>query len=211
MSDTSATSARSRFLVTDRTHTPAGTISIALFGGGLLGVAAWWLQDALPAPWGTLANTSALWGLVGFAAALVQRARGGLAVSAGAAALLGMVAVFALLDGATQIQWIAYLLVGTVAGTAFGAAGSLARSRRTRDRLLCAAIVGGVVTGEGLYGIVVVAASGPQWWAELALGLGIAALLGRGVRERLAAVGLAAVVALTLLSAYSAYDAALSG
>jgi hypothetical protein len=210
MNDEHDASARRGFFITDRTHTPAGTVSLALLGGGLLGIAAWWLQGILPTPWGTLANTSALWGLAGFAAAFLQHARGVLAVTAGAAALLGMTVMFALLDGATGPQWIAYTAVGLLAGAAFGLAGSLARSERTRDRLICAAIAGGVIAGEGLYGVTVVAASGPQWWAELALGLVIATISGRGVRERIAAVGIAALVALALLRTFSLYDAVLA-
>src|SRR5690606_14257610 len=138
----------------------------------------------------------------------LQRARGALAIAAGALALLGMVVVFAVFDGATTSQWIAYLLVGGVAGAAFGLAGSLARSARTSERLTAAVIVGGVVAGEGLYGITVVAASGPQWWAELALGLALAIAIPRTLGARVAALGMAAVTALLLLSAFSAYDAA---
>jgi hypothetical protein len=201
---------RRSFFITDRTHTPAGTVLIALLGGAGLGLLAWWLQGVLPDPWGTLANTSALWGLAGFAAAALQGARRWLAVAAGTLALLGMVIMFALLDGATMIQWVAYLLVGAVAGALFGLAGSLARSSRSTSRLTAAATVGGVIAGEGLYGIVIVDASGPQWWFELLLGIVIAVLVTRARRERVVALGLVTVVAAALLGAYLAYDAVLA-
>lgn len=210
MTDAPAASARRGLLITDRAHTPAGTLAIALVAGSALGLAAWWLYAVVPAPWNTLANTSALWGLVAAAAAYAQRAERTLAVLAGMLAQLGMVVAFAMADGASQREWLMYLLVGVIAGGAFGAAGWLARSDARWDRLTAAGIIGGVIAGEGLYGIAVVDPAGPQWWCELALGLLLAAAIGHGVRERLFAVAAAVMVALTLLSAFSAYDAVLA-
>ncbi|AWB89550.1 DUF6518 family protein [Salinibacterium hongtaonis] len=198
------------FLVTDKPHTPAGTLAIALCGGALLGAVAWALAAALPFPWHTLATTSALWGLVAAGFVILQRASGTLAVVTGALALLGMTGTYALLTQAPLRSAVIYLVVGAMAGALFGLAASVLSSTRWQDQTFAAGVLGGIVGGEGLYGIAVIDSAGPQWWTELALGLIIAALIGRG-RRRMLSVATAAMVAALLLSAYSAYDSLMVG
>ncbi|TQL47688.1 hypothetical protein FB562_0754 [Homoserinimonas aerilata] len=125
------------------------------------------------------------------------------------ASLLGMTGTFGALDAASPREVTLYLVVGVVAGALFGLAASVVDSDRWQYRTFAAGVLGGVITGEGLYGIAVVDVSGPQWWLELTLGLLIAALIGRGWMSRMLSLGTAAIVALSLLSAYALYDAAM--
>lgn len=199
-----------RFFVTDRPHTPAGTLAIALFGGALFGVIAWALAAVLPSPWHTLATTSALWGLAAAVIVIAQRTSGMLAIVAGIVTLVGMTGAYALLSQSPVRTALIYLVVGAVAGALFGLAASVLSSPRWQDRLFAAGVLGGIVAGEGLYGIVVVDASGPQWWAELVVGLAIAGLIGRGW-NRMLSVGTAAVVAAMLVTVYGAYDLVMAG
>lgn len=104
-------------------------MSIGLCGGALVGLCAFCLYRVLPAPWDTLANTSALWAIVAVAAAYLQRARGGVAIATGVLAMLGLVTGFLLIAAsATSREWVMAIVVGTVAGALFGYAGAVIRS-----------------------------------------------------------------------------------
>lgn len=184
-------------------------MSIGLGGGAVVGLFAFWLYGVLPAPWDTLANTSALWAIVAVAATYLQRARGGVAIATGMLAMLGLVTGFLLIAAsATSREWVMAIVVGTVAGALFGYAGAIIRSGGAAGRIAAATAVGGVIAGEGLYGIVVVDPVGPQWWFEIGCALLLVLLIGRGWWERTFALSFSAVAALVLVGAYFAYDAA---
>jgi len=165
----------------------------------------------LPAPWDTLANTSALWGLVPFLVTAALRVRGWAAAGVGALALLTMVSAWVLLAPQPASPRILLLwgVVGVAAGALCGWAGALARSALPRQRIVAAAIIGGLILGEGLYGIVLI--GGPQWWCEALAGAGFAVAWGRSPMERMRALAAAALVAAVLFSAFLGYDAIAAG
>jgi len=184
---------------------------VAVAAGVAAGALARVLFAVLPAPWDTLANTSALWGLVPFLVAAGLRVRGRTGAGVGALALLTMVAGWVLLAPQPASPRILLLwgAVGIAAGAVCGWAGALARSPLEWQRTVAAAIVGGLSLGEGLYGIVLI--GGPQWWCEALAGAGFAVAWGRILAERMRALAAAALVAAVLFSAFLGYDAIAAG
>lgn len=172
-------------------------VVVAVGTGVAAGLVARGSFSALPAPWDTLANTSALWGLAGTTAVLLTRERRtGPAAGLGALCLLVMAAVFAATSTDVTVREVAlWALVGTVAGAAFGAA-----TARVPDWRAVGAM-GGVIVGEAVYGIALI--GGPQWWLELAVGVALCGV----ARRRAKALGLAAGLAVALFAAYLLYDA----
>lgn len=193
-----------------RARLPA-VLALATAAGALAGGAARLLFLVLSDSWGTLANTSALWGIVPFFAVAALRVRGRRAVLAGAASLAAMVAVWVLLAPAppTPREVLLWGTVGVVAGALCGLAGSLVRRAEPVLRRTAAAAIGGVVLGEGLYGILLI--GGLQWWLEAAVGVALALGWGPSARDRAAALAGAVLVAGVLFGAFVAYDAIAAG
>jgi hypothetical protein len=187
------------------------TFLIAGVSGLGAGLVARLLFEVLPDTWGTLANTSAVWGLVPFFVAFGIRSRGWLAVAIGILSLATMVATWTLLSPlpVTAREVVMWAAVGIVAGAVCGMSGSLARHHRALPRHSALALMGGIVTGEAVYGIVLI--GGPQWWFELAIGLAVPIVLGRTWRNRLLSVLGASVIAGLLFGAYLLYDAVAVG
>lgn len=183
------------------------TTLIAVAAGLGAGLIARLLFTALPEPWNTLANTSALWGLVSFFIARGIRARGWSSVAVGILSLASMVTTWTLLSPTpvTVREVVMWLVVAIVAGAFCGLAGHLSGNDRAWLRRAALAFIGGLVEGEGLYGILVI--GGPQWWLELIIGLALPLALGRSWADRLIAVAGASVVACALFGAYLLYDA----
>ncbi|TFC30182.1 hypothetical protein E3O55_08880 [Cryobacterium sp. MDB1-18-2] len=184
---------------------------VAAAAGVTAGALARLLFAVLPAPWDTLANTSALWGLVPFLVTAGFRVHGRAAAGVGAVGLLTMVSVWVLLAPQPAPPRILLLwgAVGVAAGALCGWAGALASSPLAGQRIVAAAIIGGLVLGEGLYGIVLI--GGPQWWCEALAGAGFAVAWGVTLPERLRALGAAALVAAALFAAFLGYDAIAAG
>jgi hypothetical protein len=180
---------------------------IAVLAGAFAGVFARLLFAVLPDPWVTLANTSALWGLVPFACVVGLRATGRLATGIGVASLASMVAVWAILAPvpATARTLLLWGGIGIAAGAYSGLAGGLTRSDRPGFRWLASALIGGVVLGEAVYGLVLV--GGPQWWFEGAVGVALILALGRSLGDRLRSLAIAAVIAAVLFVVFLGYDA----
>lgn len=186
-------------------------LALMVAGGALAGGAARLLFLLLPDPWGTLANTSALWGLVPFVAVAALRVRARRAVVAGVICLAAMVAVWVLLAPAppTPREMLLWGVVGVVAGALCGLAGGLVRRSEPVLRRSAAAAIGGVVLGEGLYGILLI--GGPQWWLEAAVGVALALAWGPAARDRAVALAGAVLVAGALFGVFVAYDAIAAG
>ncbi|HEU4808153.1 MAG TPA: DUF6518 family protein [Homoserinimonas sp.] len=183
------------------------SLTIASAAGLGAGLVARLLFEVLPEPWGTLANTSALWGLVPFFVALGVRARGWRSVTTGILSLALMVTAWVLLSP-VPVAWrevAMWAVVATIAGALCGVAGSLARNRRPWTHRAALAFIGGIVAGEAVYGILLI--GGPQWWFELVIGLALPLTLGRNWGDRLFSVLGASVVACALYGAYLLYDA----
>ncbi len=167
------------------------------------------LTTLLPHPWPTLAGTSALWGLVPFGVALRDgvRTQKREAALTGVVTMLAMVAMWCALvaNTVTLREVLLWTAVGFAAGALCGLAGYSARSGQRWFRALALAFMGGLIAGEGLYGIVLI--GGPQWWLELVVGLMLPLALGRTLQGRLVALVGAAVFAAALLGAFWLYDA----
>ncbi len=179
----------------------------AILGGVAAGAFARLLDSALPAPWNTLANPSALWGLLPFAAVTALRLRGWPAASVGAAALVSMVTAWIVLapSPASGREVVLWGVVGVFAGALCGLAGDLVRRSAPWFHRVGLAFMGGVVLGEALYGILLI--GGPQWLVEGAIGLALPLALGRRANDRIAGGAGAVLVAAALFAVYFAYDA----
>jgi hypothetical protein len=181
---------------------PLVAVAVALVGGLLLGIATEALQGLLPGAWNSVANSIAVWSLIG--ACLGSRVTG-----RGASALVGMVTLLSLTAGyyaAASLQgvphsiryivfWSACAVVG---GIVFGIAGSWCRFGSARERVGAAAVLGGVLAYEGLVRAFVFHDQVPEGLTMLVLGLGVPLLVGRTRRERLVAT--AALVPTTVLA-----------
>ncbi len=198
---------------TERSRSFAGNLVIAVVGGGLIGVLTSFGQSALPFELSPLANSSGSWSLAAFLLALVElRPRRG--------ALLGAVALGMMLLGyvvATQLRGfpvgrsllIFWGAASVVVGPALGAGAVWVRGNDPTRAAAGIALIAGILIGEGVYGLTVVAETTPaQYWVgEIVVGLGVATFGSvRRIRTlRHTAVGacLTAIVAALFWVAYS--------
>ncbi|MBB5868013.1 hypothetical protein F4553_001392 [Allocatelliglobosispora scoriae] len=193
---------------------PALAIPASLAAGLIVGWLTFVLQGILPDAFNQLANSGAVWCVIGFAAGAVgtigrELGRRGML----AAALFGAVALFGEVIGyygsttlflgddvsAAALRGPAvWLVVACVAGPVFGIAGLAYRAGRGRVRHLGMGALGAVFLAEGLYLAIVLG-----YWAEAAilgtLGLLVPVVLGRSWSERLR--GLGALVPLIVVGA----------
>ncbi|WP_129590320.1 DUF6518 family protein [Cryobacterium aureum] len=194
-----------------RPVTLARRLLVAVGAGIVTGLLARALYTVLPEPWTTLANTSALWGLLPFTVAALTRARGSRAILVGATALVALVATWAALGAESESSRVLVLwaIVAIGAGALCGLAGDLAGRRHPLWHRLGLAVMSGLILGEAFYGAVLI--GGPQWWGEGAVGLLL--ILGGGRRwpDRAVALSLAALMAAGLFGAYLLFDAIAAG
>ena len=198
------------------------TILATIATGAAAGALARLLANVLAPEWATLANTSALWGLVPFGIVLVLRERGWRAAAYGVLGLSSMIGVWiASAPVATARELVLWSVAGLAAGAVCGLAASGVRSASRFRRIASAAGVAGLVAGEGLYGILLI--GGPQWILELVIGFGLAVGIGvavtpgrrvsdsggsdRGASDRMLALAATALVAVACVGAYFGYDA----
>ena len=147
-------------------------------------------QGSLPEALAPLANSSASWCLCAFVIAMVaQEPRSG--------ALTGFVSLVAMLAGyALAAELLAYpagaasMLVrwgaaAVVAGPALGVGAAWLRGSNGLRRAVGIAPVVGILLGEGLYGLTVVAAttSVSYWTGQVAVGLAVVALAAIRLRN----------------------------
>lgn len=147
--------------------------------GGLTAYAQGWLGNGV----GSLANSAGPWALAAFAVALFARGVGS-AVSSSTLTLiaceLGYVAATEVRGGSNAASTVQFWLIAAVlAGPPLGAAA--AWSRRASHWLPAGAgagVIGGVLTGEGAYGLTEIAdTTSPAYWTvEVVLGVAAAAL-----------------------------------
>ena len=184
---------------------------VALGAGVAAALLARLLYAALPEPWTTLANTSALWGLVPFIVAAGTQARGSRAWLLGAAALLAMVATWAVLapEPHSPRVLVLWAVVAIGAGALCGLAGDLAGRRHPLAHRWGLAVMCGLILGEAVYGVVLI--GGPQWWGEGVVGALLALGGGRRWLDRMLVLLLAALLAGALFVAYLLFDAIAAG
>jgi hypothetical protein len=182
--------------------------ALALVLGGLTAYAQQWL----PAELGSLANSSGSWVLIAFLLALLAN-RPVLAAVSGGLALFMLLAGYVIAANLRGHESSTQLLVfwGTAAvlvGPFVGLAAQWSRAGGP-GRVACGAgLVGGLLIGEAVYGLVVIADTTypPYWWGQLAIGLlvlgGIVSARRLEGRVALAAVAVTAVVAIAFFVVY---------
>ena len=185
------------------------TVAVA---GSLLGVLTAYGQAWLPHEVASLANSSGTWCLAACLLSLLARRRSD-AAACGALVLASLLAGYVLgadLRGFPSSRsviayWgLAAVLVGPVLGLA---AHAVARGSRAASAA-GAAVMGGVLVGEGIWGLTVIAGttSPPYWWGQIALGVvlvaGIAVRRGWEVRNVVAAAVATGVVAALFVRGY---------
>ncbi|TFB73766.1 hypothetical protein E3O06_08050 [Cryobacterium glaciale] len=190
-----------------RPATLSRRLLVALGAGIATGLLARALYAVLPEPWTTLANTSALWGLLSFTVVALTRARGSRAILFGATTLVAMVATWTVLDPEPQSPRVLALwaIVAIGAGALCGLAGDLAGRRHPLWHRLGLAVMSGLILGEAFYGALLI--GGPQWRGEGAVGVLLALGGGRRWPDQMLALGLAALMAAALFGAYLLFDA----
>lgn len=170
-------------------------VLLAGVGGGVLTEI---LQGVLVDPWAAWANSVAVWCGVGFAVGATAR---GPRVAAAAAVATEMLLVSAYygaqvasglpLSPSTVMGW---LVAGVVAGIAFGLAGWAWRQGDARWSVAGAALLGGVLVAEGWVRAVRFPWQGSSGVVMIGVGVALVLTLGRTWRQRLAGVGLLAIV-----------------
>ncbi|MFE1167251.1 DUF6518 family protein [Nocardiopsis sp. NPDC058789] len=193
-------------------RSPWFVLALAVGGGLLVGVLTSYAQGLLPGVLAPLANSSGSWSVAALLLAYPARRRG-FAIAAGVLTLFAMVAGYDLASvlrgfhpslGSSLFWCTAAVVVGPFLGWG-------AHALRTRSGYvpLAAGAVSGLLVGEGVYGLTVIAATTPAayWWGSVAAG---AALLVWAVVRRFprflpasGAVAAAAVVATVFPLVYS--------
>ncbi|MCU1399062.1 MAG: hypothetical protein JWN62_2171 [Acidimicrobiales bacterium] len=194
-----------------RALTATLTMCAAAIAGATLGIGTQVLQGVLPGGWSVLANSGVMWALVAFVlGACVPAAHG---VGATLAAVGGAIALivascfyYVAVDWFEQAGWntrsvVIWSCAGVVAGSAFGAAGRLARRER-EWRGPAIAVVAGMLAGEGVRVAWFVGNPAVHWAGIVEL---TAAFIIGGAcvarRHRLVAIGvIGAAAALTLVA-----------
>ncbi|GAA2042390.1 hypothetical protein GCM10009819_31010 [Agromyces tropicus] len=143
--------------------------TVALVLGGLTS----WGQLLLPAETASLANSAGGW-TIPTAILVVVLARGyPEAAVQGAVAFVALTLGYAVVSGWRDLPFdpSTWAVVGLVAGPVVGTAAHALR-RRGRRLALGTAVLAGILVGEGVYGLTVVAeTTSPVWWSiELAVG-----------------------------------------
>lgn len=164
----------------------------------------------LDAKWNRLANSGAIWLAVAFAVGSRMASGREAAIAGIATLLLALVGyqlaarvVGASISGAGLVNWSGTALVG---GPVYGFAGRRWEAGPGRGRILAIALLGAVFVAEGAYTLLAIPDLARTGWVEVIVGLALPVLLGRGVRERVAAVALLLPLALLGLLVFEAIN-----
>ena len=179
---------------------------VAVVAGLAIGIATSVAQGSLPEGLASLANSSGSWCLCAFLLALLER-------DPRRAALVGFASLVAMLVGyalATELRgypvgtsmFVRWGAAAVIAGPALGVGAAWLRGTDPLRAAAGVAPIAGILLGEGLYGLTVVAAttSAGYWVGEVVLGLVVVALAAirlrtwRGVAVMLALSAVATVV-----------------
>ena len=179
---------------------------VAVGAGLAIGIATSVGQGSLPAGLSPLSNSSASWCLCAFALALFER-------DPRRAALVGFASLVAMLAGyalATEVRgypvgtsmFVRWGVAAVIAGPALGVGAAWLRGPNPLRAAAGVAPIAGILLGEGLYGLTVVAAttSVGYWIGEVAVGLTLVVLAairlrnGPGIALMLALSAIASVI-----------------
>lgn len=181
---------------------------VAVGAGLAIGIAASVGQGSLPEGLTPLGNSSGSWCLCAFALALFER-------DPRRAALVGFASLVAMLAGyalATEFRgypvgtsmFVRWGVAAVIAGPALGVGAAWLRGPNPRRAAAGVAPIAGILLGEGLYGLTVVAAttSVGYWIGEVAVGLTLVVLAAIRLRN---APGIALMLALSAIASVIFY------
>lgn len=159
---------------------PAAQLGIAVCAALLIGFATAFAQGLLPHALSPLANSSGSWSLAAFLLALLSR-RPWVSCLIGVLSLAAMLAgydIASLVRGYSPSsgQTLFWLAAAATAGPLLGLAGNAVRTR-SRFAPAAAGLMGGVLAGEGVYGLLYIAdTTPPAYWAcSIAAGVALTA------------------------------------
>ena len=171
--------------------------------GGLTSIG----QGILPESLGPMGNSAGSWSVAAFGLVATTR-------NSRFAALLGALALFAMVIGYALISELRGYPSGSrlvvfwgaaavVAGPALGVAAAWVRGSDSTKVALAAGLLGGILIGEGGYGLIVIGDTTPiaYWAAQLLIGVGITVGVAAGRLRRITPAGLSALVALLVAAA----------
>ncbi|HEX3793790.1 MAG TPA: DUF6518 family protein [Acidimicrobiales bacterium] len=153
---------------------------LAVVMGFAVGAVTEWSVPHLPFSLEPLANTAAPWVLVACAVALTARRFGEsllLAVVTLVALVLGFYVAEAYRGWPVSRHQVEFWIAASVAvGPLVGLAASWLRNAKRTTAALGAGVIGGLLTGEAVYGLTKLKFSTPThyWYVQFALGLGLA-------------------------------------
>ncbi|WP_460772349.1 DUF6518 family protein [Microbacterium sp. GXF7504] len=175
-----------------------GVIVLSFMLGALTSYGQW----LLPAQLVSIANSVSGWTVVLGALLSAARLPAWLSAIAGAAGFALLTAGYAVASGARGFGYdpTFFVLVGLIAGPVVGVAVAWVRTRRLRAAL-ATAVLAGLLCGEALYGLTVVAdtTSPVYWWLAAAAGVALlVVMVGLRLRGLVAqAVAIVGTVAIT--------------
>ena len=181
-----------------------------LLVGGLTSIG----QGTLPEYLGPVGNSAGSWSLAAFGLAASNR-NSRFAALLGASALFAMVLGYALVSEQRGYPSGSRLVVfwgaaAVVVGPALGVAAAWVRGNHSTQVALAAGLVGGILIGEGVYGLIVIADTTPiaYWAGQVLIGLVVIITVGALRLRRITAAGLSGIVALLVAaSVFGVYAA----
>jgi hypothetical protein len=184
---------------------------LAVAAGFVIGIATSVAQGWLPEGMASLANSSGSWCLCAFALALLER-------DPRRAAVVGFASLVAMLVGyavATELRgysvatsmFVRWGAAAVIAGPALGVGAAWLRGADPLRAAAGVAPIAGILLGEGLYGLTVVASttSVAYWIGEIVLGLGLVVLVAIRLRTGRAIAVMLALSAVATVVFYLAY------
>ena len=183
------------------------TATVGLLGLAL-GVLTAYGQEWLPREVGSLANSSGSWALAAFLLALLATGPH-VAAACGALALLALLAGYVLGAGLRGYPSGSTLIVFWGLATVFvgpflGLGAHWVRSGRRTLAALGAGGMGGVLVGEGIYGLAYIADTTypPYWWGQIAVGVALLCAIAVGRLRSPPLVALSVAVGLVVAAAF---------
>ena len=191
----------------------APLVAVTIVGGLVVGAATSIGQGFLPEGLGPLANSAGAWSLAAFLLALVNRDpfRG---AALGAIALVAMVIGYVVL---TEVRgytaglrlFVFWGLAAVVVGPAIGIGAAWVRGTDPWRIAMGAAVIAGILVGEGAFGLTVNAATTPAsyWTVQVLLGVGIVLAAWARLRDVVPAAVCLALTSGTAAALYLVYGA----
>lgn len=178
---------------------------VAFAAGGLTSFG----QTFLPAEAASLANSVAGWTLPTALLVFVTARSFPEAVVAGILSFVTLTLGYAVVSTLRGFPFdpTTWAIIGVLAGPVIGAA-TFALRRQRMTAAVGGGLLAGVLVGEGVYGLTVVAATTSPvfWWVSIGIGVAlvvtVAALLLRDIRSRLMLMSIAVLTAALFVGAY---------